>query len=118
MLRVKNEIKAKKLINQIESIIGQKVMNVSVERYWKDDELMEANFVTHFTDDMTEAEATVVSLQLVHNLGYRWSVGYPGYVNVSGHDQPVWNFEGICNKTRITGVEWVLINLFTRTDDV
>lgn len=30
-LRVKKGIKAKKLINQIESIIGQNVMNVSVD---------------------------------------------------------------------------------------
>jgi len=116
-LRVKNEIKATKLIKQIEIAIGQKVLEVSVERYWKDDGLMEANFVTHFTDDMNESEATVLSLQLVHNLGYRWSVGYPGHIKVTGHDQAVWSFEGVCNHTRITGVEWVLFNLITRIDD-
>ncbi len=114
-LRVNNELKATKLINQIKQKIDLELLELSITKYWKDETLFETTFKTKIVDEISEAEATVHILQLANCLGYRWEVGCPNFENIDDVDYPVWRFEGVCNKPNVSGVHWISFNLTTVT---
>lgn len=110
-MKVKNEFKARKLVRRMESALGLECENMTCHPYYKDDPCLkdgavhEVHFLTRLPGESTFGEAVVKTLQLVHAVGYRWSVGYPGTVPTAEGEQ--FSFDGICNHARVTGVEWV-----------
>lgn len=103
-LKVKNEPKAMKLLKQFEMNINQNLINIKLERYWKDSTLIEAKFISQYEEEMEIESAVFDVLQRTNEVGYNWSISKPRNI---GNEEMVWAFEGICNKSRITGVEWI-----------
>lgn len=115
-LKVKNELKADKLLKQIENSIGQKIETKQYERYWKDTSIIEANFISKFNEDLTVYEVVFRTLELVKGIGYMWSVYSPRIGQGSNNaNETVLTFEGIHNNPRITGVTWIQFVVETDT---
>ncbi|WP_240416794.1 hypothetical protein [Paenibacillus periandrae] len=113
-LRVKNEIKADKLLKQFENATHLQIKEKTYGRL-EDKSLFEAKFVTEYIDNMEINQAVFITLLLVNSIGTCWSVYSPKEGKDPWTNEIVWSFEGISNSPKITGITWGQFVLQTNT---
>ncbi len=88
------------------------LLNIECKPSLKERTLIEATFATQYQVEMEIERAVFDVLQRVNSLSYSWSVHSP--TNIS-NEEIVWAFEGHCNNSKITGIEWIQFILQTDT---
>ncbi len=113
MLRVRNRIKAEKVIERIRHALDLPLDVSVLQPYWKDKSLWECCCSIEITG-ASEAEIAFTCLILAHRLGNGW------YVMGLGGNDPLLVFNGIFDVKRspsvyVLGVDWAHFEL-TRSD--
>ncbi|MUT66938.1 hypothetical protein [Paenibacillus sp. NEAU-GSW1] len=111
---VKNEVKAARLIKQIEIITGHPIVSQQFEWSKKNPSLLGAAFVSELKDDMTMEEAVFQTLQIINKLGTAWTVYSPVIFKDSENpDEVLLSFEGLHEGPSFTGLSWIHFTLET-----
>lgn len=99
--KINSESKVKLMIKKLEKVIEKPITVISSEKYWKDNSLYEVNFTTPLGIDEVE-KAIFEVLRTYKLLGQDCNI-----VGPENYEGEKWSFEGICNRTNISGLEWI-----------
>lgn len=100
-LKLNSESKVKLMIKKLEKVIEKPITVISSQKYWKDNSLYEVSFTTSLRIDEVE-KAIFEALRTYKLLGHDCYI-----VGPENYEGEKWDFEGICSRTNIPGLEWI-----------
>lgn len=109
--RINSQKKVGLMIRNLEKIIGQSITVTNSQQYWKDKDLYEIEFTTSLGIEEIE-RAVFEALRISRLIGYDCNITGPNC-----YEGEKWRFEGIINRTRLSGLEWIHFNIQNYLDN-
>ena len=109
--RINSQNKVGLMIRKLEKVIGQSIMVINSQQYWKDKALYEVEFTTSLGIEKIE-KAVFEVLKISRLIGYDSHVTGPNY-----YEGNKWSFEGIINRTSLPGLEWIQFRIQNYLDN-